>query len=243
MNLDNDFYLQDDKELFEAACKLNFSKIKDLVSQGYDINCYEGAVLRFACYNGRFDIVKFAIENFADINIADGFPLYYSIYYGFYDIVTFLINNGAKIKNIPGVWCNDPLYAAIKNGNIDLIKYLLEQGCEYTNKCKLLLENHRIIIKNRNIIANTIFNHFKIISLNNKIDFHIDENCPISYEKFNYNELVVGCSICKHIFKKDVFDKWIELGNKRCPYALCSDPIFYNFNLMNYSAVEIPLQM
>ncbi|VAW96994.1 hypothetical protein MNBD_GAMMA22-3035 [hydrothermal vent metagenome] len=121
-----------DKQLYFAARKGDFKKVKELVEQGADVNYMIGTFdtpLMTASIDGHHEIVKYLLDNGADSKIAtkSGKTALHSASRGNVKIVQLLLDNGANAdahdkENLT------PLSGAISMSNFKIMKLLIEHG-------------------------------------------------------------------------------------------------------------------
>lgn len=111
-------------------------------------------ILRSACSNGDYEIVKFFIDNNVDINfnkyenIYRDSPLCGACENGHLEIVKLLVSNGANINKDNYM---SPLCLACYNGHFEIVKFLVEKGSNInqpiSSLCHAIINGHSEIVK------------------------------------------------------------------------------------------------
>ena len=90
----------DNKALEWAAQYGRFEAVKYLLDQGVDINIHNGEPLIWAAYNDQLDIVNYLIERGADVNMQNSRALIFAAEKGHLRVVQALINAGSNVSNL-----------------------------------------------------------------------------------------------------------------------------------------------
>ena len=128
-------------ELLVAASEGNFARVKDLVSQGADVNAkdkFSKTPLIQATSKGSAEIVEFLVGKGADVNAQDNgswTPLHLAALNNHINIVKFLVENGADV-NKRDLSRKTALFHAIGSGNIQIVTLLIDKGAEVAVKDK-----------------------------------------------------------------------------------------------------------
>jgi ankyrin repeat protein len=117
-----------DEQLLAATRKSDAVKVKELLTQGANVNAkspYGATPLFFACDRSNVEIVKILLEKGADVNVKDTFygasPLGWSLGKGNAEIVRMLVEKGAKDSA-------NALGFALEGGHLELAKAVLAKG-------------------------------------------------------------------------------------------------------------------
>ncbi|AGF85676.1 repeat protein [Moumouvirus goulette] len=176
------------KKILEWAIENNFIDIVNYcVTNGIDINGYNGLAIKLASQLGKLEIVKLLIEKGATINIVNDPAVYAAVYnhievlnylvkyggnvsamnncaiiksseYGYFEIVKILLKHGADVQ----ARNNEPLIRACSNGHLNVVKYLLKYGADiktdnYDAINRAIIYGHLPIIKYVLDINNDIY--------------------------------------------------------------------------------------
>jgi hypothetical protein len=83
-------HTQDDNALKWASFNGHFQVVKYLVEQGANIHAENDYALREASYYGHLEVVKYLVEHGADIHAEDDYALKWASYYGHLEVVKYL---------------------------------------------------------------------------------------------------------------------------------------------------------
>lgn len=126
-------YSQSEQDFLKAAKNNDFEAIKNAIKNNININtyCFFGkfTALKYACKNGKLDIVKFLIENGAEINKG---TLTLAAKNGHIDIVKFLISKGMNV-NSDSQQDESPIRAAVTSRYEDIINLLISNGAKLSD--------------------------------------------------------------------------------------------------------------
>ncbi|MFC1781263.1 ankyrin repeat domain-containing protein [Planctomycetota bacterium] len=123
----------------EAVTLSDVDEVKNLVSQGADIN-EESALstnnLHIAARNGNREIVELLIDEGADVNAKTSYnitPLHYAVENGHKEIVELLLANGADLSIKRNTLISSgftALHDAVDLGQIDIVELLIAGGAD-----------------------------------------------------------------------------------------------------------------
>jgi AAA+ superfamily predicted ATPase len=154
IGLDNETFLRN------AAAEGNLSRVKELLSQGADIDgtdylsCEKMTALALAIKNNRIEVAEYLLSKGAKPNIGDERPLYIALKKGLPNLCISLLKHGAfpdhsfdeicQGRQYPPilVFKNNYLIEAIKRNHLDLLSEL---------------------IKNKAILSGTISKHYSLL--------------------------------------------------------------------------------
>lgn len=232
--IDNGFDVNFDnnQSLIMGCIEGHFEVVKFLVENGADIHARNDESICYACYSGNPEIVKYLLNK--GVNIKKYDALTECCFEGHFEIVKILVNYGLNIH----IDNEKPLNSAVCGLNYDIVEYLLSNGAEIK---KYILENS-IDIKNYYITKLLVKYGANLSELDNifkekykelmkkypiakKNYFRNSTTCPISLEEIGDNDELLGCNMCKNIFRIDVLESWLILNNK-CPFR-CEKSVFY----------------
>lgn len=120
--------------LVKAAQEENLELIKDLISQGTDINEQDDAgftALIWASWMGYVDIVKFLVDKGADVNKADhdgSTPLIHASWWGYPDIIQVLLDKGAVLDERSRDDGCTALMEAARHGHREIVQLFVSRG-------------------------------------------------------------------------------------------------------------------
>lgn len=122
-------------EMRDAIFADDLEHIKNLIEKNKNlINAVTdfGSFLHDAAGNGKYEIVKYFIDNGFDVNLKAGFlnanALTEAASEGYMDIVALLHESGAILDT--STFAANPLFAAIYDRHTDIAKYLIDQGID-----------------------------------------------------------------------------------------------------------------
>jgi ankyrin repeat protein len=129
-------------ELLAAASEGNFAGVKDLVSQGADVNTkdnFSKSPLTYAASKGHEMIVDFLVGKGADVNAQDDSgwtPLHHAASNGHTETAKILIGQVANInkRELSG---KTVLFYAVRSGNIQIVKDLIDKGADINAKDRI----------------------------------------------------------------------------------------------------------
>jgi ankyrin repeat protein len=120
--------------LNRAVLTENFVKVKELVSQGADIQANNNFALQLAAQNDNIDIFTFLIDNGADIHAENNLALMLAVKKGNIKIVKTLVNYGINIH------AEDAFINAVLHGHLELVKFFVRKGADiHVNDNRALL--------------------------------------------------------------------------------------------------------
>ena len=115
----------------------NLESVKEIFEKNPDCKnaiTVFGSFLHDAAKYGKYEIVKYFINNGFNVNLKAGFleanALTDAVEHGYLDIVELLHNAGAIFDT--STFSANPLFAAIYNGHFDVVKLLVENGIDIT---------------------------------------------------------------------------------------------------------------
>jgi ankyrin repeat protein len=126
-------------DIFEAASLGRNERLKQLLSENFDINSYsiDGfTALHFACFFGQPEAARLLVENGADVdavaaNPTKVMPLHSAASSSNLEAVRLLLENGAPVNaRQQAGWV--PVHAAAQNGDRPLAELLLQYGADPT---------------------------------------------------------------------------------------------------------------
>lgn len=123
-------------ELWGAARKNDFEKIKQLLNLGADINHqnYDGCTILddLVSRSENENMIAFLLELGAKPNINHKYdrpqPLMIAVAWGYKDIVNLLIKFGAEVNKISKISGRTPLFNAVYHKNHEIVEILLNSG-------------------------------------------------------------------------------------------------------------------
>lgn len=128
-------------KIFKAVENNNLEELKDILSEGEDINSINASrstPLHIAVNMDNIEIVKLLIESDANINAIDkshDTPLHISSRKGDLEIAKLLIESGADI-NARSDFDYTPLHSATAFDNLEIVKILVSSGANINCKDK-----------------------------------------------------------------------------------------------------------
>jgi len=87
---------RNDMLLVWAAQYGRFEALKFLIENGFDVNAKNGMAFRHASRNGYLETVKYFVEHGADIHLQDDMAFQLASEYGRLDVVKYLVEQGAN---------------------------------------------------------------------------------------------------------------------------------------------------
>jgi len=128
--------------------EINLELIKELVSEGANVNADDDYPLRCAASNGYLEIVQHLISVGANVHSCDDMALRCASSNGHLEIVKFLVSVGANVHAIDDY----PLQWAAQNGHLEIVQYLVSVGAnvhvDYDYPLRCASNNgHRKIVK------------------------------------------------------------------------------------------------
>ena len=113
----------------------NLESVKEIFEKNPDCKnaiTVFGSFLHDAAKYGKYEIVKYFINNGFNVNLKAGFleanALTDAVEHGYLDIVELLHDAGAIFDT--GTFSANPLFAAIYNRHVEISKYLIDQGID-----------------------------------------------------------------------------------------------------------------
>ncbi len=115
----------------------NLESVKEIFEKNPDCKnaiTVFGSFLHDAAKYGKYEIVKYFINNGFNVNLKAGFleanALTDAVEHGYLDIVELLHNAGAIFDT--STFSANPLFAAIYNRHVEIAKYLIDMGIDTT---------------------------------------------------------------------------------------------------------------
>ncbi len=143
-----------DQQLFQAIAQRNLQRVKQLISQGADVNAREPNGIRFSvlcqAVGGPLEMVQVLVDAGAEINTprGEGFsPLGMAASIRRVDVADFLIQHGADVNLMSD---RTPLMLAAESGALDVAERLLAAGAD-PNIAKLGYTPLKEAIKRENL--------------------------------------------------------------------------------------------
>jgi hypothetical protein len=134
------------KSLQEIVVDGSLEEAKEMISQGADVDDWEGAfrktALHFASINGRKDMAELLLVSGAQVDVRDTWratPLHYAAENGHKDVAELLIANGADINARDNVGHHTPLHRAafsMDTRSKDIFQLLIAKGANVNAKNK-----------------------------------------------------------------------------------------------------------
>ena len=152
-------------------------------------------------------MVKFLIENGADVQAIDNHAIRLACIHNHPEVVKLLIENGANIYANE----NEGIQIASQEGRLEIIQVLIDKNMDMSS----------LTLQTRLKIGMPIW---ETTQENINWRKNNDNECPISREEMTESMPKVGCSQCLNVFKKEVFEEWLNISFK-CP--LCKNNKFY----------------
>lgn len=115
-----------------------------IIKKGGDVNSCDGYLLKWACHEGYFDVVKYVYQISAITSNILSSCLEKATVYGHTDIVKFLIKNGADLSKYDNRDYNNPIICSFNYGYVEIGKYLL---LESNNINDILDFNNKNMVK------------------------------------------------------------------------------------------------
>lgn len=120
-------------ELIDSVIKGNMDKVRDLIDNGYDINCEDSIALYRAIDKKNVEMTNMLLDSGIKVQKknSDMF-LYAAAKHGLYEVAKRLVEEfGAKV-NPTDPDATTPMVAAAKSKNIEVVQYLIDQGADIT---------------------------------------------------------------------------------------------------------------
>ena len=228
------------KKIFYEACKYNQLELAKLIYNYGDnhkyinINCKNGALMRYACCNGGLKLAQWLYSKCPTINIhgKNDYAFEIACTYGFVDIVKWLLENFPTINFRRN---NDVVFtAAVINGYYSTVKYLYEKSPDINIQAdghylfKVICESYNPDdIRIAELFVSKYPEIYSIEILFGQIVNHtINLNLKISSDKANISK-IEECSICyseepniitecNHQFCYNCLNEWFNKNNI-CP--------------------------
>jgi len=127
------------QEIHNAASSNNFSKVKELLEKGADVNEKDGrgrTALLLAAVAGHKDVAELLISHGADVNLSNDYgwtPLHFAASRGHEDVAKIIIDNKAEI-NIKDSNGETPLHWALRDNQSVICELLIAGGAGVTIK-------------------------------------------------------------------------------------------------------------
>ncbi len=122
--------------LQEAALNGDTGLVRDLISQGVDVNAVDGegrTALMYASFNGHIEIVQDLLDEGAGVGMRDGAgrtALLYASTGPFPETVRLLLENNADPNITDAGEAFTPLMHAAAEGQLEVVRILLEYGAD-----------------------------------------------------------------------------------------------------------------
>ncbi|MCP4177768.1 MAG: hypothetical protein GY756_08380 [bacterium] len=191
-------------KFFMAAEKGDISNLKLFIEAGMSPNIKDnGTPLLYAILAGKFNSVKFLVNNGANVNEHTywGTPIGVASYKGHYKIVEYLINNGATVnsKSRTGM---SPLFSAVVTGKTEVVNLLLQNEADPNFEQPMTQDTPLIIASKKGEI--------KIISLLIKYGANINYQGVGGFTALNWALLDNNIEIVKLLVQNGGYSNGVE---------------------------------
>ncbi|WP_341814104.1 ankyrin repeat domain-containing protein [Wolbachia endosymbiont (group A) of Nomada flava] len=125
--------VQLDKKLLFAVVSRELNEIKNLISQGANLEAKYGdgsTPLHIASRNNYLDVLEYLVKSGANLEAKNRYgrtPLFIASWNGHLDIVKYLVENGANIE-AQDAYNRKPLHIAVDANRLNVVNLLLDRG-------------------------------------------------------------------------------------------------------------------